>query len=152
MSNDLLRPTLAAYRDAPALYQTTGLALSAFFGGPLGAGIYGAANSFRLNRLARDLPVLLALVLAAFAIPYVLEKLDWLRPVTEYLGARGEVVLLRALGLLCFGAIYLMHREFFRAAQVAGATPLKGWVPGVAAIVAGLVANALFVRLILDHH
>ncbi|MND03926.1 hypothetical protein D3C83_239760 [compost metagenome] len=60
--------------------------------------------------------------------------------------------MMRALGLAAFGAIYLMHRRFFRSARVSGAREISGWVPGIAAIAAGYVANGAFVSWILKHH
>jgi hypothetical protein len=59
---------------------------------------------------------------------------------------------MRGLGLLVFGAIYLMHRQFFRSARVSGVTEVKGWVPGIAGLVAGIAANAAFVTWLLKHH
>jgi len=154
-SDDLLRPTLSEYRQSPALYNSTGMALAAFFGGPLGAGVYGAANTFRLGRLSQDLPLLLALVAAAFLLPYELHRLGVMQPIAGFLDSgpqRSFEILLRALGLGCFGAIYLMHRRFFRAAQVAGAESLQGWIPGIAAVVLGFAANTAFIAWILKHH
>lgn len=151
----LLQPTLSGYRRAPALYNSTGLALSAFFGGPLGGGIYAAANTFRLGRLSQDLPVLVVLVAAAFLLPFELHKAGLLQQLAGFLGtstSRGYEVILRALGLACFGAIYFLHRRFFRAAKVASVVPLAGWVPGIAAVALGLVANSVFVSFLLKHH
>ena len=154
-NEDLLKPTLSVFSKAPALYHPTGLALAAFFGGPLGASIYAFANSARLNRLAQDAPVILALCAAAFLLPLELARLDGLRPLVDFLGVsapRAIELLLRALGLLCFGAIYLMHRRFFRSARIASVKPLPGWVPGISAVIAGYLANLAFTAWILKHH
>ena len=59
---------------------------------------------------------------------------------------------LRALALACYGAIYLMHRKFFRAGRVSGNKPLSSWVPGIAAVVLGYFANQAFIDWILKHH
>jgi hypothetical protein len=153
--DDLLRPTLSEFRRAPALYNSTGLALSAFFGGPLGAGIYGAANTFRLGRLPQDLTVIVVLVAAGFLIPLELQRLGILQDVVSFFGAgteRGYGIVLRALGLACFGAIYLLHRRFFRAAKVAGSKSLAGWLPGIAGVALGLGANTVFIDWFLKHH
>ena len=64
-NDDLLRPTLSDYRKPPALYNSTGFFLSAFFGGPLGAAMYGTANCHRLGRLSRDLPVIVGITAVA---------------------------------------------------------------------------------------
>ena len=152
---DLLKPTLSGYRRPPALYHSTGLALASFFGGPAGAVVYAGANTFRLGRLAQDLPVLLVLFGVAFLIPVELAKNELLNPIAAFFGGRpasGYEVVLRVLGLACFGAIYIMHRRFFRAARVAGVNPLPGWLPGAVAIVAGLVVNTFFIGWVLKHH
>ena len=67
-NDDLLRPTLSDYQRVPELYNSTGFFLSAFFGGPMGAAIYGGANSHRLNRLHTDLPLLVVVVAAGSAV------------------------------------------------------------------------------------
>jgi hypothetical protein len=153
-NEELLRPTLADYRRPPALYNSTGFFLSAFFGGPVGAGLYATANSFRLGRLARDLPVIVAITAAAFLVLIALDGMGVLSRLDGFLGGstlRTVQICLRAMGIACFGAIYLLHRGYFRAAQVSGVVPLKGWVPGIAAVAAGLVANVAFIGWI-EHH
>ena len=156
MSNDdLLRPTLSDTQRVPALYNTTGFFLAAFIGGPLGAAIYGVANSHRLGRLMKDVPILLLIAATAYCVPYVLYQHGWLQQLMTLAGGRetrNYELFLRALGLLSFGAIYLMHRHFFRAAGVAGAKGLPGWVPGIAAVLLGFMANAAFVQWLLKHH
>lgn len=155
MSNeDLLRPTLSGYRKPPALYNSTGFFLSAFFGGPLGAGLYATANSWRLGRLVRDLPVIVGITAAAFLVLFGLDRLGVLAQLNGYLGgskSRNLEIYLRALGIACFGAIYLMHRGFFRAARVSGLKPLAGWIPGIAAVLAGYLANVAFATWIQHH-
>jgi len=153
-NEDLLRPTLSDYRKPPALYDSTKFFLSAFFGGPVGAGVYAAANSFRLGRLARDLPVIIAITAAAFLVLVEFDNLGVLARLNDYLGgsnARNVQIYLRAMGIVCFAATYLLHRGYFRAARVSGLVPLKGWVPGIAAVLAGFAANIAFVGWI-EHH
>lgn len=156
MGNDhLLRPTLSDRQSTPALYGSTGFFLSAFFGGPLGAVIYGGCNSQRLQRLQKDVPVLLLIAAAAYFLPYVLYQQGWLQQLVAMAGGRATRnygLILRALGLLSFGAIYLMHRDFFRASKVAGSAGLPGWRPGIAAVLMGIWANAAFVQWLLKHH
>jgi hypothetical protein len=154
-TEDLLRPTLSDHEPAPALYNSTGFFMSSFFGGPLGAAIYGGANSHRLGRLSHDLPKLAALAGAAFLLVYVLEAAGWLEGLAGFIGgnvARNYGLIMRAMGLLTCGAIYLMHRWFFRSAKVTGAKEIAGWVPGIAAVVAGIAANGAFVSWLLKHH
>lgn len=156
MSNDdLLTPMLSDTQRIPALYNATGFFLSAFFGGPVGAVMYGGANSYRLSRLAKDVPVLFLIVAVAFSIPFVLHQTGSLQKLLALAGgraARNCELLLRALGLLSYGAIYLMHRNFFRLAAVTGNKALPGWAPGIAAVLSGFFVNAVFVQWLLKHH
>lgn len=150
--DDLLKPTLGDYQRVPQLYSTTGFFVSAFFGGPLGAAIYGSANSDRLGRLSRDLAPLLGIAAAGFALPWLLHQAGLLEQLSSVMGgraARNYEIFMRAFGLLASGAIYLMHRRFFRAAKVSGSPEKAGWIPGIVALVAGIAANSTFIRAIL---
>lgn len=155
MGNDhLLRPTLSDYRKPPALYGTTGFFLSAFFGGPVGAALYAIANSWRLGRLSRDLPVIVAITAAACLLLIESDRMGWLRQLGAYLDmspSRSLNICVRVLGMACFSAIYFMHRTFFRAARVSGAERLAGWKPGIAAVLAGYAANIALAWWI-EHH
>jgi hypothetical protein len=154
-NEDLLRPTLSGIGRSPALYNSAGFFFSAFFGGPLGAVLYGAANSDRLGRLSKDVPMLIVVLAAAFLLPLAAHDWGWLPRLAAFIGGesrRNYELVMRALGLLAFGAIYLMHRQFFRAAKVSGTAEVSGWVPGIAAVVAGIAANSIFVSWLLKHH
>ncbi len=149
---DLLRPTLGGIRQTPALYSSTGFFLSAFFGGPLGAGVYGAINSHRLGRLRQDLPVLLALVASCFWLVALASAEGWLAGLVDLLNDREQRAMqfaLRAAGLVCFAAFYALHRQYYRAGQVSGVEPLSGWIPGLVALVAGVLANMAFIDWLL---
>jgi len=154
-NDDLLRPTLSAYSRPPALYHTTGFALAAFFGGPVGAAIYSLANTGRLARLRQDAPVIVIVVALALLIPMWLVRAGRFDALADLAGMtpRGAgAVLLRGLGLASFGAIYLLHRRFFRAARVSGVKTLPSWPLGIAALVTGWAANAALMGWILKHH
>ena len=155
MSNeDLLRPTLSDFRTPPSLYNSTGFFLSAFFGGPVGTAVYAIANSYRLGRVSRDLPVIIAITAAAFLLLIELQRigtLDSLSAVLDGPLSRNMEIFLRALGIACFGAVYFMHRGFFRAARVSGVRPRPGWLPGIAAVVAGMATNIAFTAWIQHH-
>jgi nitroreductase len=153
-NEDLLRPTLSDHQPVPELYNTTGFFMSSFFGGPLGATIYGGANSLRLGRLAQDLPLLVALAAAAFLLPLMLHEAGWLQSLAASIGgrvARNYQLFMRTFGLATCGAIYFMHRRFFRSARVSGAREKAGWIPGFVAFGAGMAANAVFVSWLLKH-
>jgi len=151
--DDLLKPTLSGYRQPPALYGSTGFFLSAFVGGPVGAAVYGSANAWRLGRLARDLPIIVAIAAAAFLVMLELDRQGLLAQLMAALGGRGRNfgIILRGFGLACAGAIYFMHRGYFRAATVSGVAPKPGWIPGIVAVLAGIGANVAFVSWILQH-
>jgi len=152
---DLLRPTLTEYRQFPALYSSTGFFLSAFFGGPVGAVLFGLCNSRRLARLSNDLPVFITCGLVAFLVMYLFEGSGVLAALGYALGTgprRTSEIALRALALGCFGAIYFVHRNYYRAAKVSGAASLSAWIPGIAAVALGALANHAFIASILAHH
>lgn len=141
---DLLRPSLSGADEAPSLYSSTGFFLVAFFAGPAAAGAYGIANSMRLRRWRQDLPLVVAVVAASFWLLLFANRHGGLLAFAELLGdrpARAMQIAVRALGLACFAAIYLMHRRHYRAARVTGVEPVSGWVPGIVAFVIGLLAN-----------
>ncbi len=156
MSNqELLRPTLSDYTRPPALYHTTGFALSAFFGGPVGAAVYSLANTTRLSRLKQDAPIVVILTALALLIPMMLVRFGQFDALTDFAGMtprRTGEILLRGLGLAIFGAIYLLHRRFFRSARVSGVKALPSWPVGIAAVLSGWAANAALLVWILKHH
>ncbi len=156
MSNhDLLRPTLSDYTRPPALYHTTGFALSAFFGGPVGAAIYSLANTTRLSRLRQDALIIIILTALALLIPVMLVRFGQFDAFADFAGMtpqRTGAILLRGLGLAIFGAIYLMHRRFFRSARVSGLKALPSWPVGIASVLCGWAANAALLMWILKHH
>lgn len=156
MSNDdLLRPTLSDYTRPPALYHTTGFALCAFFGGPVGAAVYALANITRLSRLKQDAPVVVILTALALFVPVMLVRFGQFDALAEFVGMtpqRTGQTLLRGLGLAIFGAIYLLHRRFFRSARVSGVEALPSWPVGIAAALSGWAANATLLTWILKHH
>ncbi len=153
-NQDLLRPTLSGYRRPPALYGSTGMFLSGFFGGPAGIAVYASANAYRLGRLAKDLPVIIGITASAFLVILEMNESGWLIKLAAYLGGsldRNFNVIVRAFGMACFGAIYLLHRLFFRAARVTGVEPLSGWVPGIVAVLVGFGINIAFLSWIQHH-
>jgi hypothetical protein len=153
--DDLLRPTLSGSGEPPSLYSSTGFFLSSFFGGPVAAGIYGLVNSHRLGRLQRDLLTVLVIVATGCWLLLFVEAQGGLARLGELMGdrpARTAEIAIRAVGLACFGAIYLLHRQHYRAAQITGAESIPGWVPGIGAVVAGIAANVYILGRLTGHH
>jgi len=154
-NDELLRPTLSGYRQTPALYSSTGFFLSSFFGGPLGAVVFAACNSHRLNRLAADLPVYAILAAASFFLVLVFQNGGQMADIADLLGTRAgrtAEITLRAFALASFGAIYLMHRKFYRAARISGNKSLPSWIPGIVAVLLGYFANQAFISRFVLHH
>ena len=154
-NDDLLRPTLSDYSRPPALYHMTGFALSSFFGGPVGAAIYALFNTAQLSRLKQDGAVIFALCAVAVLATLQLAQGGGLQALADIAGLpqrRTGELLLRGLGLACFGAIYFLHRKFFRAARISGVKPLPSWPLGLASVVCGWLANAAVLMWILKHH
>jgi hypothetical protein len=152
---DLLQPSLSGTRNAPALYNSSGFFLAAFFAGPAAAGAYGVANSYRLGRLQSELPKIIALVAGCFLVLVIASRNGWITGLAGLFDdrfSRAAQLAVRAMGLACFGAIYLMHRQHYRAASISGVDPLPGWVPGIAAVLVGLAANAAFTAWLKGHH
>ena len=120
----------------------------------MGAALYACANSWRLGRLRRDLPLILAITAAAFLVLVELHRAGTLASLAAYLGgppSRNMEIFLRAFGIACFAAIYFLHRGFFRAARVSGVKQRSGWVPGIVAVAAGVAANIAFTAWIQHH-
>ena len=99
--------------------------------------------------------VLVAFAAAGFLVPLLLHETGWLPSLAASIGgrvARNYALFMRAMGLVTCGAIYFMHRQFFRSARVSGAREKAGWIPGLAAFAAGMAANAVFGSWLLEHH
>jgi hypothetical protein len=117
--------------------------------------VYAACNSHRLNRLAADLPVYLVLASASFFLVLVFQNGGQMADIADLLGTqarRTAEITLRAFALASFGAIYLMHRRFFRAARVSGTDSLPSWIPGIVAVLLGYFANQAFIGRFVLHH
>jgi hypothetical protein len=150
-NEDLLRPTLDGTRDTPALYSSQAFFFTAFFGGPVAAAAYGLVNSHRLGRLRQEAAVFVGIAVAALTLFYALHELGALSSLSELMGGRQRrnyEIFMRAIALLAFGAGWLMHRRFYRAAAISGTDELPGWVPGIATGVVGALASGAFLRWI----
>jgi hypothetical protein len=144
---DLLRPSLSDTANSPSLYNSSGFFLASFFAGPAAAGVYGLANSHRLGRLKQDLPAIVALVAGSFLLLLVAYRQGWVGSLAALMDdkpTRATQLAVRVLGLACFAAIYLLHRQHYRAAQVSGVDQVSGWVPGITAVIIGMLANGAF--------
>src|SRR5215470_6426856 len=106
--DDLMQPSLSS-ADGPAtsIYSMQTGYLAAFFGGPLGGAAIALLNSYRLKRLSSDWPLgVLALVVTIGLFWWQLRSggQAWL---TGHLGRGGPGLVVRIVGLLVFGIVYL---------------------------------------------
>ncbi|HZF16766.1 MAG TPA: hypothetical protein VE046_12575 [Steroidobacteraceae bacterium] len=140
-NEDLLRPSLSGERPAAPIFSTRAQFLTAFFGGGFAALAIGTANSFRLGRLGRDLPVVLALAAAYFGYLYSLVATPLGRSAVAFLGLRPTSVPVRLGGLAVFAILYLLHRTALRSAALTGEPPANPWITAIACMVAGGVID-----------
>jgi hypothetical protein len=139
--DDLLRPTLGgAGRGAVRIYSATTGYLASFFGGPVGGVIVAMVNSWRMGRIKKDLPLVAGALLVEGLLQLWLVQggLVWL---VSMLGDAGPAITSRIVGLMFFGGIYLVHKRYFRGAEVFGLNAPSGWLVGLLAIVAGIVVR-----------
>jgi hypothetical protein len=149
--DDLLRPTLEGARPVPALYSSQAFFFASFFGGPVAAAAYGLVNSHRLGRLRQEVLAFVGIGVAALLLFYGLHVSGLLSWLSELMGGRQRrnyEIMMRAVALLAFGAAWLMHRRFYRAAAISGTDERSGWVPGIATGVIGALASGAFLRWI----
>ena len=138
--DDLLQPSLTDDRvDATAIYSATAGYVCSFFGGPVAAVAFAGVNSRRLGRLHVDAPWLiggLALFAVALWWAFMGRYPDTIQPwVKENLR-----IAVRGLGLLYFGAIYLLHRRHYRAMTMMGIESPNGWGVGFACGAIGVLS------------
>ena len=142
-NSELLRPSLGSH-DSPAtaIYSVRTGYLSAFIGGPLAAAAVALVNANRLKRLGTDWPVAVLAVLASLGLAWWEIRAGGRSWLDGRLGRGGSAFVLRITGLAIFGVVYLMHRMYYRGMAVMGGKAPSGWVLGVGAAVAGILATA----------
>lgn len=153
----LLEPTLGKGSGATAIYSVRAGFFVAFFGGPFAILIFSALNSRRLERLGRDAWIygMLGLVAVAFVVALtpiaVSSPPEWLAAAVGWLGEGSRAVrnASRILALLFFGAVFLLHRAFHKAAQLQGLDAPSPWLPGLGAVLAGGVLSMAIVAAVL---
>jgi hypothetical protein len=145
--HDLLQPSLAAGSAAARPpYSDTASFVASFFGGPIAALGMFTMSSWRLDRLRRDAPLVLA-GLIVYALWFVLwhgqgEASEMLAASLAMLGSNGPALALRLIGLGLFAAGAALHRRERRSAELFGLARPKPWLVVVAWIVVGNVADA----------
>lgn len=148
---DLLQPTLGAdARPAAAPYSVQATFFTGFFGGPFAAIALLGVNSSRLRRLGRDWPVLVACLIAAIFLGWVLHGSaqavspvrDWL---SDTMGQNGVRYAYRLVALIFVGVGYLLHRREQRNTDVLGLSRPNGWVAGGICTAGGIALLAILI-------
>ena len=150
MHDDLLQPTLAHSRPLPRLVSSRAQFFAAFFGGGFAALGLAVVNSSKLQRLTRDVPIVV--LLAAVYVGF----LYWLvSPAGAHLLAQFQLsrsgVPVRMAAVALFGTVYALHRLPLRAGALTGLDSASGWIAAAAAG-AGIVLDAGLVILFAASH
>lgn len=149
--DSLLNPTLGDdARPAAAPYSTQATFFTGFFGGPFAAVALTAINSWRLRRMGRDWPVLLACLLAGLLAIWVLHgSTPAFAPVPAWwTGTFGNNSLRyahRLVALILVGVGYLLHRKEQRNTDVLGITRPNGWIGGGLCTLGGFALTVLLI-------
>ena len=142
--NELLQPSLGGEASAAtSIYSTTTGYMAAFFGGPLGGAAIALTNSWRLRRLGKDWPLAVVAIVLTGGMAWWEQRMGGLTWLRSNFGSSGERFAVRLVGLAMFGVIYLIHRRYYRSMEMMGITPPSGWVPGVAAILGGVIVMSV---------
>jgi hypothetical protein len=135
---ELLTPSLSADTRVPqAIYSAGTGFLASFLGGPMAGAVIALVNSQRLQRLRTDWPIaLLALAITVLIRLSVVDHFwDWLDPL---LGRGSISFVYQLVGMVLFGAIYALHKPYYRSMSLFGLKTPNGIVPGLLAIAVGL--------------
>jgi hypothetical protein len=148
--DQLLEPSLSDGTRATSIYSARAGFMVAFFGGGLASSIFGALNSRRLGRLGEDAWLyalgMLFFAGAAVAAGYAVAAGVDFATLGEDARRQGSAlrILSRALGLGFFGLVFLRHRRFYKATELAGEDAPSPWLPGL-----GCIAAATLISLVL---
>lgn len=145
---ELLRPSLSPdLSNAPAIYSSNALFLTAFFGGAFALIALAAVNVQRLGRIRRDGPLLLlgAVLTAGFIAALYRPGADW---TVAGLSSDGSSRLLwRSFSLLLATGAFLVHRRFYRSMSLVGLAPPSPWVTAIGCCVLGAALHSAAVVL-----
>lgn len=145
---DLLTPTLSADAGpAPAIYSLTALVLTAFFGGPFAVIALSAINSQRLDRVGRDLPVLVFQVAATLLLLFMLVRAGHASPTPLIDLPDDRPLLIKAWALVLFGMSATLHRRFQRNMGVSPTPRPNPWPAGLACVFLGNAVLQAVIRL-----
>ena len=138
--DDLLTPTLSpGAGQAPSIYSLTASVLTAFFGGPFAVIALTAVNSWRLDQVRRDIPILSLLATATIGVLFLLVRADHvpLMPFVELPDDRA--LLIKAWALAIFGMCALLHQRFQRNMSFSATPRPNPWPTGGGSVPIGIV-------------
>lgn len=145
--DDLLRPTLAAEDDPTRMrgaWNPWTLAVLAFLGGPLAAGVLYGENFRRLGKKEYLMPVLAAALLFAAAAGYAAARLRGFETFAEQEDLRLVRLTTRAASALLSAPLAGLQARRFRIFTGNGGEPGSLWRYGIGALfVAGTAGNFL---------
>lgn len=145
--DDLLQPSLAQADQAQkATYSSTAGYLTAFIGGPFAAVTMAGLNSWRLRRLGRDALPLVAAVALSAGLSVWLMRPEWLGLAGVEISGTNARFAARVLALLLFGGFWLLHRRYYRGAELLGLERPNPWLGGLACVLVGLAVSLLLGR------
>jgi hypothetical protein len=135
---ELLTPSLSADARAPqAIYSAGTGFIASFFGGPMAGALFALVNSQRLRRLRTDwliAPFALA-ICVLLRLSFIDHRWDWL---DKLLGAGSFRFVYKLLGFAFFGAIYALHKPYYRSMSLLGLKTPNGIVICILAIAVGV--------------
>lgn len=138
----LLQPSLSSARPATTIYSTKATFWTSFFGGPFAALMIGGLNARHMGRLGKDALPLVGLTLASMLALVGIEiwSIDAEASTRRY-AARG-------IGCVVWGALYLLHRPVYRAAEYATAAHRSGWVAGISVVLIASLVHGLMLLVV----
>lgn len=143
-NDDLLRPSLEkADGTRKAIYSTTTGYLTAFIGGPFAAIAMAAVNSGRLRRLTRDALPLAAAIALSIGLYSFMARPEWFGQAGLEFADRNARLGARIFALLLFGAFWLLHKRYYRGAELMGLEQPNPWIGGIVCVLVGTAATFL---------
>jgi len=147
-TRELLSPSLAANHSPVSIYSLRTGFLAAFFGGPVAGAAVALVNAYRLKRLSTDWPIGLLALAINVALIWWSTRAGGRRWLEAVLGPGSLYYLTHFIGLAFFGAVYALHRTYYRGMSVLGIKPPNGWPIGLGALAVGIAVGAGLVTLL----
>ncbi len=148
-TDDLLTPTLSPGEvQAPAIYSLTASVVTAFFGGPFAVIALTAVNSWRLDEVRRDTPVLALLAAATVGVIFLLTRADQVSLMAFIELPKDRALLIRAWALAVFGMCALLHQRVQRNMSFSTTPRPNPWPAGLACVMLGIVLTRFVIEVV----